>query len=186
MKSTQISPYVITGLLSEIPNPASMPSGYQFFATDSKILFISKIDPATGARIWDTVPAGPLVKLHLNFVASFPISGSPPIVYSYSVVAEQGVASNGPIVVTSTYVAAPFVMNTSVPTEKRCGFTAIHLVAGAIPAGEIIDPFLPVGIELEQTGTNLQVGVLVNNKAAAPGSPDVQIGLTYALFVISP
>lgn len=185
MKSTQISPYVITGLLSEIPNPASMPSGYQFFATDSKILFISKIDPATGARIWDTVPAGPLVKLHLNFVASFPISGSPPIVYSYSVVAADGVVSNGPIIVTSAYVLAPFVMSVPIPEDNRCGISSIHFAAGSIPAGELSDPFLPIGIEVAQNGTSLQVGLAINGKAAAPGSPDVQIGLTYALFLIS-
>lgn len=181
---TQVAPYVLTGLLAELPNPATVASGYQFYATDSKTLFILKIDPATQAHSWEGLSAGPIAKVHLNFVASFPLVG-PPIVYSYSVVNSVGIVSAGPIIETATYIAADLTLATSISHFNRCGLLSLHLDPALIPpGGELLDPFLPVGIDTQVDGTALQPGIALNGKGQAPGSPAVEIGMTYALFTI--
>lgn len=56
---TQVSPYVLTGLLSELPNPATISDGYLFYATDTQELFVLVINQATQVRSWDGVGRGP-------------------------------------------------------------------------------------------------------------------------------
>lgn len=51
---TQTSPYVLVGALADLPNPASVPQGYIFYASDTGGSYILDIDTASGVRTWDT------------------------------------------------------------------------------------------------------------------------------------
>lgn len=58
MLSNQGAPRVQVGLFADLPNPAEIPLGYFFFATDTIQLFLLKIDPVTQARTWVQVVSG--------------------------------------------------------------------------------------------------------------------------------
>lgn len=178
---TQVAPFALSGLASELPDPSSIPSGYQFYSIDTKTLFILKIDTATRIHSWEAMSAGPVAKIHLEFTASFPLIG-PPIVYSYSVINQSGIASNGPIVVTSQYVSVPLTLSVPLAHVNRCPISSIHIDVPGIPPGEILDPFIPVSIDIGEDGPGLQVGVIINGKSSPPGSPDVGIGVSFAMF----
>lgn len=70
MPATQPDPEVLIGLFSELPNPASVPQGYFYFATDTIQLFMLKINPTTQARAWVlTSSAGSLPGIPFDQVA---------------------------------------------------------------------------------------------------------------------
>lgn len=53
--STQTAPYVLVGNIADLPNPASVPQGYIFYASDTGASAVLSINPATGARIWSVL-----------------------------------------------------------------------------------------------------------------------------------
>src|SRR6185369_15762988 len=53
---TQVNPWVLQGLLAELPDPDSIPqSGIFFEATDTGTLYILLIDPVTHVHSWQVV-----------------------------------------------------------------------------------------------------------------------------------
>lgn len=70
MRSTQVAPEVLIGLFSELPNPATVPQGYFYFATDTIQLFMLEINPTTQVRTWAlTSSAGSLPGIPFDQVA---------------------------------------------------------------------------------------------------------------------
>lgn len=51
----QVSPNVLIGKIADLPNPASMPQGYIFYADDVAVTFILRIVSGTGVRQWDPI-----------------------------------------------------------------------------------------------------------------------------------
>lgn len=67
MRSTQIAPGILVGLLADLPNPSEIPLGYIFYATDSTQFFVLAIDSVTQLRTWNSVASAIIAGLiHAN------------------------------------------------------------------------------------------------------------------------
>lgn len=58
MRATQNDFKLIQGLFADLPDPAEMPLGTAFYATDTDALFILEINPVTGVRVWGALGGG--------------------------------------------------------------------------------------------------------------------------------
>lgn len=113
-------------------------------------------------------------------VIQFGASGSDPIVYTSSVLNYSGMTPVGDVIVDTEgfFIAQEFKLPYAIDNDDRIDQATPHLVP---PINVVFNPFLPIGITLDDTGTVVKVGIGINNQA--PDSP-VSLQVNYALFVL--
>lgn len=68
MLTTNNDPKILTGNISELPNPASVPAGTLFFSLDTGESRVLEIDPATGIRVWVNGALGATITAYMQLV----------------------------------------------------------------------------------------------------------------------
>lgn len=149
---TQTAPHIITGTLSEIPDPSTIPDGYLFYAVDVQELFVLVINQTTQLRAWEISSSSTTIPLHRGLLVG---SGSYPAGVNLLFVQTNGVGT------TVTLPNVNAVIDGEVLYLKDLTSTAaITLV---VPAGNTLEGVLN-GTQVLAGGGGDQAVMLVADK----------------------